>query len=143
MKKLVLVFVSAVFFAACSGKEGPETSTQPPCTINGHDCWKVVKLLPQTKVIPTGDFTYTYENPALQNWGITVTAHDMYQDGGSTYHILNNEVFIYTNHKMGSPRSQLGAVTVRFKKDPKSDGLNFDGPVFEYTPQGRLIKENL
>lgn len=121
------------------------------CQINEHDCWEVVQLLKQTKTIQTPDptehpkepwphFIYTYENPALQDWGITVTNYDMYKDGGSTYHILNNEVFIYTNRKIGSPRARMGAVTVRFKKDPKSNDPDFNGPMFQYTPQGHLVK---
>ena len=138
MKKLTLLFISTVLLFACSGKEQADPVTsQSACTINGNDCWEIVKLLAKTKITPTKE-AYTYENPALEKLGLTVTAYDMYQDGGSTFFILNNEVFVYTNRKLGTPREQIGAVTIRFKKDPTSASPEFDGPLFEYTPKGRL-----
>jgi len=155
MKKMILVLVGIGFLVACSGKESPQKETsatpvQSACQINGHDCWDVVQLVKQTKTIQTEDttphphepwphYTYTYENPALQNWGITVTDYDMFKDGGSTIYILNDSIAVHTNRKIGSPRAQMGAVTVRFRNNPKSDNPEFDGPTFKYTPQGHLI----
>lgn len=155
MKNLVLACVSIILLAACSSKEQPLSQTQqdlPPCTINGHGCWEVVQLLKQTKIIQNEDpadhpqepwphYIYTYENPALQNWGITIDKYDMFKDGGSTIYILNGgSIAVRTNRKIGSPRAQMGAVTVRFKKDPQSTNPEFDGPAFQYTPQGNLVK---
>ena len=129
MKKGMLVLVGLVFLVACSGKEEQTAkvpNAQANCTINGHTCWEVIQLLGQTKIIQNQDTTehpqepwthyiYTYENPALQDWGINVTNYDMYKDGGSTIHTLNNDVTIYTNRQIGSPRSAMGEVTVTFK----------------------------
>lgn len=157
MKKLILLLLSLSFLFACSGKEEPTrpavaNSPEAFCTINGHDCWEVVQLLKQTKIIQNEDpadhpqepwphYIYTYENPALQNWGITIDKYDMFKDGGSTIYILNGgSIAVRTNRKIGSPRAQMGAVTVRFKKDPQSTNPEFDGPAFQYTPQGNLVK---
>ena len=136
MKKLVLACLSLFLLAACS----PQVQQDfPPCTINGHDCWEVVQLLKQTKVIstpapdvpgePWPHYTKTYENSALQAWGITVTEYDMFKDGGSTIHVLNDMVSIRTNRKIGSPRAEMGAVTLKFK----------DGSQFKYNRSGKRM----
>lgn len=110
------------------------------CQINGHTCWEVIGLLDQTETIstpapdipgePWKHFSYTYKNSALQAWGITVTQYDMFRDGGSTIHVLNDNVTIYTNRNLGSPREEMGAVTLEFK----------DGTKFKYNVCGIPIK---
>ncbi len=139
MKKLVLACVSIILLAACSSKEQPLSQTQqdlPPCTINGHGCWEVVQKLAQTQITyPDGPETTNrkmknFENPALQAWGITVTQYVMFKDGGSTIHTLNDDaVSIRTNRKIGSPREEMGAVTLTFK----------DGSQFKYNRSGKRM----
>lgn len=157
MEKLALLFISAVLLCACSSKEQPQVEQQAqndslPCTINAHNCWEVIQALKETKIIKKEDPTeypqepwphhiYTYENPTLQNWGIIIDKYDMFRDGGSTIYILNDSsIAIHTNRKIGSAREQIGAVTVRFKKDPKSANPEFDGPQFSYSPNGKRVK---
>ena len=102
MKKLILIFVSAVLLAACSGKEEQtaaatqekavaqeETVFQeqpqvqqnfPHCTINGNDCWEIIQLLEETETIySTEPETEMYspdvagfKNPALEAKGFSV-----------------------------------------------------------------------
>ncbi len=139
MKNLVLACVSIILLAACSSKEQPLSQTQqdlPPCTINGHGCWEVVQKLAQTQITyPDGPETTNrkmknFENPALQAWGITVTQYVMFKDGGSTIHTLNDDaVSIRTNRKIGSPREEMGAVTLTFK----------DGSQFKYNRSGKRM----
>lgn len=139
MKKLVFACVSIILLAACSSKEHPLSQTQqdlPPCTINGHGCWEVVQKLAQTQITyPDGPETTNrkmknFENPALQAWGITVTQYVMFKDGGSTIHTLNDDaVSIRTNRKIGSPREEMGAVTLTFK----------DGSQFKYNRSGKRM----
>jgi hypothetical protein len=139
MKKLVFACVSIILLAACSSKEQPLSQTQqdlPPCTINGHGCWEVVQKLAQTQITyPDGPETTNrkmknFENPALQAWGITVTQYVMFKDGGSTIHTLNDDaVSIRTNRKIGSPREEMGAVTLTFK----------DGSQFKYNRSGKRM----
>jgi len=136
MKKLILVLASISFFFACSGKEEPRADTQMPCTIKGHDCWEVVQKLAQTQITyPDGPETTdrkmkNFGNPALQAWGITVTQYVMFKDGGSTIHTLNDDaVSIRTNRKIGSPRGEMGAVTLKFK----------DGSQFKYNRFGKRM----
>lgn len=139
MKNLVLACVSIILLAACSSKEQPLSQTQqdlPPCTINGHGCWEVVQKLAQTQITyPDGPETTNrkmknFENPALQAWGITVTQYVMFKDGGSTIHTLNDDaVSIRTNRKIGSPREEMGAITLTFK----------DGSQFKYNRSGKRM----
>lgn len=139
MKKLVFACVSIILLAACSSKEQPLSQTQqdlPPCTINGHGCWEVVQKLAQTQITyPDGPETTNrkmknFENPALQAWGITVTQYVMFKDGGSTIHTLNDDaVSIRTNRKIGSPREEMGAITLTFK----------DGSQFKYNRSGKRM----
>ena len=139
MKNLVLACVSIILLAACSSKEQPLSQTQqdlPPCTINGHGCWEVVQKLAQTQITypdgpeTTNRKTKNVENPALQAWGITVTQYVMFKDGGSTIHTLNDDaVSIRTNRKIGSPREEMGAVTLTFK----------DGSQFKYNRSGKRM----
>ena len=139
MKKLVFACVSIILLAACSSKEQPLSQTQqdlPPCTINGHGCWEVVQKLAQTQITyPDGPETTdrkmkNFGNPALQAWGITVTQYVMFKDGGSTIHTLNDDaVSIRTNRKIGSPREEMGAVTLTFK----------DGSQFKYNRSGKRM----
>ena len=139
MKKLVFACVSIILLAACSSKEQPLSQTQqdlPPCTINGHGCWEVVQKLAQTQITypdgpeTTNRKTKNFENPALQAWGITVTQYVMFKDGGSTIHTLNDDaVSIRTNRKIGSPREEMGAVTLTFK----------DGSQFKYNRSGKRM----
>ena len=145
MKKLVLLFVSAILLAACSNKEQPQAEQQtkndfPPCTINGHDCREVVQLLEETEtILPSeeeiekyienhysleevkfmgqpvkdaqtgeplslrrdpGHFEIQkeltrYDNPKLQEMGLTVTNTDFYFDGGSYIYELSNGITIF------------------------------------------------
>ncbi len=155
MKKLILAVISMGFLFACSGKEEPTVAatqeTFPPCFINGHDCWEVVQLLKQTKTIQNQDpteypqqpwphFIYTYENPALQAWGITITKYDIFRDGGSTVYLLNDgSIAVGTSRKITLPRGEMGAVTIRFKSDPESANPEFDGPSFKYNSQGKRV----
>ena len=132
MKKLVFACVSIILLAACSSKEQPLSQTQqdlPPCTINGHGCWEVVITYPDGPET-TNRKMKNFENPALQAWGITVTQYVMFKDGGSTIHTLNDDaVSIRTNRKIGSPREEMGAVTLTFK----------DGSQFKYNRSGKRM----
>ena len=139
--------VTAGLLTACQSAEKQQTVVQKPaqvpqetCTVNGHDCWKVVKLLPQTKEVPGGGEQpaaddiwaqpkVTYENAALKKLGLTVTSYTMYRDGGSTAYVVNDEVVFRTNRSIGMPEKH-GFVTVKFK----------GGPTYTYNPQGVLQK---
>lgn len=115
MKKLVLVFVSIILLSSCSSKEGTQARGEfPPCTINGHACLEIIRLLDYTKVItPTQEEVrkyaekegkkevevrgqlFRFDNPKLQQMGIEVV--DSYVDkdfvenqGGTITYVLSN-----------------------------------------------------
>jgi len=99
------------------------------CKINGHDCWAVVQKLGKTKEIrtenPDKDNIWvpdlvTYENKELKDWGITVTQYIMFRDGGSTNHILNDNVSIRVNRSIGMQGTPAyGQTTIKFKETGK------------------------
>lgn len=151
MKKIILLLVGLAILSACGTSQNKTASankTQPveitvptfpgvneACTINGHDCWEVVQLLPQTQEfqepnpedniwVPT---LYRYENPALEAWGIKVHSYVMYRDGGSTQYTLD-DVGVLTNRRLGD-NPQYGQVTLKFK----------DGRQYRYSAEGKRI----
>lgn len=107
------------------------------CKINGHDCWVVVQKLGKTKEIRTENpdknniwapDIVTYENPDLKKWGITVTQYTMFRDGGSTIHVLNENVSIRVNRSLGMQGTPAyGQTTVKFKETGKQFIYNFTG----------------
>ncbi len=132
MKKITLFVVGIGFLAACA-------STQPRdkgnvCQIEGKDCWKVVQLVGKTKEIPLENNdniwqnAVKYENPDLEKMGLTVTQHIMYRDGGTTNTIINDNVAIRTNRRLGE-NPEYGYTTIIFKESGKK---------FVFDPQGKL-----
>lgn len=113
------------------------------CKINGHACWDVVQKLGKTKEIrtenPDKDNIWapdilTYENPDLTAWGITVTYFVMYRDGGSTDHVLNENVSIRTNRSIGMQGTPAyGLTTIKFKET---------GDQFIYDSMGHFMGNN-
>ncbi len=121
MKKLALVLVGTVFLAACSTKEQPQEQKKqtaaipavlapvalkntpkdsPLCTINGQDCWEVVQLLGQTKVInataekgQSAEF-HRYENAGLKELNLSITSLDKSANNGNDSYALSNGIFI-------------------------------------------------
>ena len=121
----------------------PKEEVNKDCKINGHDCWAVVQKLGKTKEIrtenPDKDNIWapdiiTYENPDLKEWGITVTQYTMFRDGGSTNHILNDNVSIHVNRSIGMQGTPAyGETTVKFKET---------GDKFIYDFTGKVIGNN-
>lgn len=107
----------------------PKEEVDKDCKINGHDCWAVVQKLGKTKEIrtenPDKDNIWvpdlvTYENKELKDWGITVTQYIMFRDGGSTNHILNDNVSIRVNRSIGMQGTPAyGQTTIKFKETGK------------------------
>ena len=127
-------------------KQEPSTASKEvnkDCKINGHDCWAVVQKLGKTKEIrtenPDKDNIWvpdlvTYENKELKDWGITVTQYVMFRDGGSTNHILNENVSIRVNRSLGMQGTPAyGHTTIKFKETGKQ---------FIYDSTGELIGNN-
>lgn len=127
-------------------KQEPSTASKEvnkDCKINGHDCWAVVQKLGKTKEIrtenPDKDNIWvpdlvTYENKELKDWGITVTQYVMFRDGGSTNHILNENVSIRVNRSIGMQGTPAyGQTTIKFKETGKQ---------FIYDSTGELIGNN-
>ena len=113
------------------------------CLINGQDCWKVAKLLDNTKRIaiqlPSTDqsprqSTAQYKNPELTELGIKVVAADLFQDGGSTIYMLEGGVYIHTNRSISANNSQYGFVTVLFPAGLKYV-FNSAGELVEFSPE--------
>lgn len=149
MKKVVMFLLGFLLVAACAStpkanvedakadvkqvaKQEPSTASKEvnkDCKINGHDCWAVVQKLGKTKEIrtenPDKDNIWvpdlvTYENKELQDWGITVTQYVMFRDGGSTNHILNENVSIRVNRSIGMQGTPAyGQTTIKFKETGK------------------------
>ena len=121
----------------------PKEEVDKDCKINGHDCWAVVQKLGKTKEIrtenPDKDNIWapdiiTYENKDLKDWGITVTGYVMLRDGGSTHHILNDNVSVSVNRLIGLRGTPAyGQTTVKFKETGKK---------FIYDSTGKLIGNN-
>ena len=126
MKKILLFVIGLALFTACKNDD-------KVCKIEGHDCWNIVKLANNKQ----------YKD--LEAMGLKVSDSSYFKDGGSTIITLNDKVNIFTNHsfKIGkitledgstlmipTPyNSELGYVTVTFKKD---------GREFIFDPQGNL-----
>ena len=117
----------------------PKEEVNKDCKINGHDCWIVVQKLSKTKEIRTENpdknniwapDIVTYENPDLKKWGITVTQYTMFRDGGSTIHVLNDNVSIRVNRSLGMQGTPAyGQTTVKFKDTGKQFIYDFTGKV--------------
>ncbi len=164
MKRIIICLFGVLLVAACAAtpktnvEEAKEeakqvaeqkTATAPKkevnkdCKINGHDCWAVVQKLGKTKEIrtenPDKDNIWapdiiTYENPDLKEWGIIVTQYTMFRDGGSTIHILNDNVSIRVNRSIGMQGTPAyGETTVKFKET---------GDKFIYDFMGKVIGNN-
>lgn len=164
MKKTIILLLGVLFVSACAAtpktnvedsKEEPkqvaqqETATthkeevDKDCKINGHDCWAVVQKLGKTKEIrtenPDKDNIWvadivTYENPDLKKWGITVTQYTMFRDGGSTIHVLNDNVSVRVNRSIGMQGTPAyGQTTIKFKETGKQ---------FIYDSTGELVGNN-
>lgn len=140
MKKLFALTASVCLLAGCALFQKQTDNTQV-CKINKKDCWKVAKLLANTKEVPTNPETASeelwwnipggkkYENADLAKMGLTVTHYIMYRDGGSTIYVLNDEVSFATNRRLGE-NPEYGITTVRFK----------DGQTFKYDKDGNLME---
>ena len=163
MKKVVMFLLGFLLVTGCSStpkanvenakedvkqvaKQEPSTASKEvnkDCKINGHDCWAVVQKLGKTKEIrtenPDKDNIWvpdlvTYENKELKDWGITVTQYVMFRDGGSTNHILNENVSIRVNRSIGMQGTPAyGQTTIKFKETGKQ---------FIYDSTGELIGNN-
>ncbi len=157
MKKVVMFLLGFLLVTGCAStqkanvedakaevkqvaKQEPSTASKEvnkDCKINGHDCWAVVQKLGNTKEIrtenPDKDNIWvpdlvTYENKELQDWGITVTQYVMFRDGGSTNHILNENVSIYVNRSIGMQGTPAyGHTTIKFKETGKQFIYDFTG----------------
>ena len=158
MKKTIILLLGVLFVSACAAtpktnvedvKEEvkqvaqQQTATTPKeevdkdCKINGHDCWAVVQKLGKTKEIrtenPDKDNIWvadivTYENPDLKKWGITVTQYTMFRDGGSTIHVLNDNVSVRVNRSIGMQGTPAyGQTTIKFKETGKQFIYAFTG----------------
>lgn len=138
MKKIFLLFVAVALVGCASTTSKKQTSSA--CKVKGHDCWQVAQLLDKTQEITLdtktqqGEGTWKnnvkYENPDLAAKGITVTQYVVYRDGGSTVHILDEEVAIFTNRRLGK-NPQRGYVTVTFKET---------GEKFLFNEKGKPVK---
>ena len=164
MKKIIIFLLGVLFITACAStpkanvedikEDAKQVAEQKPtaapkeevdkdCKINGHDCWAVVQKLGKTKEIctenPDKDNIWapdiiTYENPDLKEWGITVTQYTMFRDGGSTIHVLNDNVSIHVNRSIGMQGTPAyGQTTIKFKETGKQ---------FIYDSTGELIGNN-
>lgn len=115
----------------------PKKEIDKDCKINGHACWDVVQKLAKTKEIrtenPDKDNIWapdiiTYENPDLKKWGITVTQYTMFRDGGSTIHVLNDNISIRINRSLGLKGTpSYGLTTIKFKETGKQFIYDFMG----------------
>ncbi len=131
MKKILLFVIGLALFSACKNAE-------KVCKIEGHDCWDIVKLANNKQ----------YKD--LEAMGLKVSDSSYFKDGGSTITVLNDKVSIFTDYSISSDffkigkitledgstlmiptpyNSELGYVTVTFKKD---------GREFIFDPQGNL-----
>ena len=126
--------------AASAEQPTAQANKSTDCQISGHTCWDVVQKLANTKEIRTDNpdkndiwvpDIITYENPDLQAWGITVSQHIMYRDGGTTNTILNDNVSIRTNRSIGVQGTPAyGLTTIKFKET---------GDQFVYDSTGHCI----
>ena len=124
MKKIALLIIASGLLAACS--TGQQKNTNNNCRIEGNDCWKIVQLLEKTKevslntTVEKGENVWEnpvkYENPDLASLGLEVSQCTTYRDGGSTVYILNDNVAIFTNRRLGK-NPQYGYTTVTFKEN--------------------------
>ena len=133
MKKLALLILGVGFLAACAGTQTKNAGNV--CKIEGNDCWKVAQLVNKTKEVYSDTETdniwqnnIKYENPDLEAMGLKVTQHIMYRDGGTTNTIINNNVAITINRRLG-PNPDYGYTTIKFKESGKQ---------FIFDPQGKL-----
>jgi hypothetical protein len=133
MKKIALLVVGVGLLAACSATQKEDKGNV--CKIEGKDCWKVAQLVNKTKEVYSDTETdniwqnnIKYENPDLEAMGLKVTFHTMYRDGGSTTTVINDNVAINVNRRLG-PNPDYGNTTVKFKESGKQ---------FVFDPQGKL-----
>lgn len=107
-----------------------------PCTIKGYDCREVIAKLtltteePANEEVANGETPYwnvpggtKYANPALDEMGMKITQYIMYRDGGTTQYVIDDNVGINTNLRLGD-NPDYGKVTVKFK----------DGDTFTFRP---------
>lgn len=133
MKKIALLVVGVGLLAACSATQKEDKANV--CKIEGKDCWKVAQLVNKTKEVYSDTETdniwqnnIKYENPDLEAMGLKVTFHTMYRDGGTTNTIINDNVSIKVNRRLG-PNPEYGYTTIKFKESGKQ---------FVFDPQGKL-----
>lgn len=133
MKKIALLVVGVGLLAACSATQKEDKANV--CKIEGKDCWKVAQLVNKTKEVYSDTETdniwqnnIKYENPDLEAMGLKVTFHTMYRDGGSTTTVINDNVAINVNRRLG-PNPDYGNTTIKFKESGKQ---------FVFDPQGKL-----
>ncbi len=162
MKKLLLTLAGGILLTACSGNEEPRVSVvqekpqiakfptvkpQEPCTINGHDCWKVVQGLKETKIIPPTEEEFNayqgpddvaiqwetlthYDSPQyLKDMGITIKFGEVVRDGGSLAFTLRDGTFVFINQPC-CDEPEYGYVTITWP----------DGTKKKFDPQGNLVK---
>ena len=156
MKRIIICLFGVLLITACAStpkasveetkEDAKQVALQEPtpkeevdkdCKINGHDCWAVVQKLGKTKEIrtenPDKDNIWatdiiTYENEDLKDWGITVTHYTMFRDGGSTIHVLNDNVSIRVNRLIGLQGTPAyGQTTIKFKETGKKFIYDFTG----------------
>lgn len=109
---------------------------EQPCAIKGYDCREVIAKLtltteePANEEIANGETPYwnvpggtKYVNPALDEMGMKITQYVMYRDGGTTQYVIDDNVGIHTNLRLGD-NPDYGKVTVKFK----------DGDTFTFKP---------
>ena len=100
---------------------------EQPCAIKGYDCREVIAKLtltteePANEEIANGETPYwnvpggtKYVNPALDEMGMKITQYVMYRDGGTTQYVIDDNVGIHTNLRLGD-NPDYGKVTVKFK----------------------------
>jgi len=109
---------------------------EQPCTIKGYDCREVIAKLtltteePANEEVANGETPYwnvpggtKYVNPALDEMGMKITQYVMYRDGGTTQYVIDDNVGINTNLRLGD-NPDYGKVIVKFK----------DGDTFTFRP---------
>lgn len=124
-EKINFILGILFLFMGCSQKEAVNlTRSDIQCSISGQDCWLIIQNIKHTdRLCPQGqeEKECSYQNTALKAYGLSVTHHEIFKDGGSERYTLSNGVNIFKNFRIGSQEN--GYTTVSW---PNKRSVTFD-----------------
>ena len=76
-------------------RPAPEEVNKQACKINGHDCWKVLKVF-----VPGSTASDEQQAAELKKMGLTITESVMYRDGGSRNITLSDGTRVHISNSL-------------------------------------------